>query len=139
MTNLTTHIASAVEIKRQMNDQMTTLYGRLRDPAAFSKEKIDAGKVLERQYAPAIRRIVEATTHDDLVERRDRLNTRLNKGWAYCHLNPADEDAHAAWEAFLVEYTVIVDALNHVGIVAGVMERISRIESFVEGVAHASV
>jgi hypothetical protein len=139
MTNLTTHIASAVEIKRQMNDQMTTLYGRLRDPDAFSKEKTDAGKVLERQYAPALRKIASATTHADLVERRDRLNTRLNKGWAYCSLHPQDEAAHAAWEAFLVEYSVIVDALNHVGIVAGVMERISRIESFVEGVAHASV
>lgn len=131
-SNLTALITDAVSLKRQMNDQTRTLYGRLRDPLVFTKEREITSAVLENQYAPAINKIVAATTHDDLVERRQSLDTRLNKGWTYCHLHPADNDAHALWEGLLVEYEVIGDCLDHIGIVDGVMERIGRIESFVQ-------
>jgi hypothetical protein len=130
-TDLTPLIAQAVALKQQMNAHIITLYGRLTDPDAFTSERDDATKVLTRQYAPAIQKIVDATTPDDLAERHDSLNTRLNKGWTHCHLNPADEAAYDLWEALLLEYSVLGDALNHIEVIAGTEERIGWIESFV--------
>jgi hypothetical protein len=138
-SNLTDTIAAACDLKQQMNDHIDSLYSRLSEPAAFQRAKRDAGKVVAKQYAPAIRAIVDASTYDDLVERRDRLDTSLNKGWAYCYLHPRDREAYRAWEARLVEYMVINDCLDHLSIVTRTMDRIDRIEGFVEGAVHASV
>jgi hypothetical protein len=130
-TNLTDAIAVACELKQQMNDHIDSLYSRLSEPVAFRKEKRDAAKVVAKQYGPAVRAIVDATTYDDLVERRQTLDTSLNKGWAYCHLHPRDREAYRAWEARLVEYMVINDCLDHLNIVNNAMDRIGRIEGFV--------
>jgi hypothetical protein len=131
MTNLSDAISAACELKQQMNDHIDSLYRRLSEPDAFQKEQRNAAKVVAKQYAPAIRAIIDASTYDDLAERRQTLDTSLNKGWAYCHLHPRDREAYRAWEARLVEYMVINDCLDHLSIVTRTMERIDRIEGFV--------
>lgn len=131
MTNLTDLIATACDLKQQMNDHIGGLYGRITQPAAFDKEKADAGKVLMKQYAPRLRDILAACSVEELTERRDKLDRSLNKGWAYCHLHPADTAAYDAWEARLLEYTVLEDALNTHGVITGTLERLEWIEQFV--------
>lgn len=130
-TNLTDAIATACDLKQQMNDHFDLLYRRLAKPYAFDKEARLTVKTANQQYGPALSKIVEATTHADLVERRERLHTTLSKGWVYCSLHPADTDARDAWEARLLEYTVIEDCLSHIGVVNGTLDRIARIEGFV--------
>jgi hypothetical protein len=136
---LTDAIAAACDLKQQMNDHIDSLYSRLSEPAAFQKEKRDAAKVAAKQYAPAIRAIVDAMTYDDLAAHRDRLDTSLNKGWAYCYLHPRDREAYRAWEARLVEYMVINDALDHISIVNSTLDRIDRIEGFVQPLAQGAL
>lgn len=137
--NLTALIATACDLKQQMNDHVAELYKRVTQPVAFDKEKAVTGKVLTRQYGPAIQNIVKATTEDDLVKRRDTLDRRLNKGWAYCHLHPDDTQAHEAWEALLLEYQVLSDCVDHIGIVNGTLDRIAWIESFVHPLEQRSL
>jgi hypothetical protein len=130
-TNLTALIQQACELKAQMNGQMLLLYTRLTEPESFEQQRGIAGKVLARQYAPAIRDIIAATTQDDLLQRRRKIEKRLNGGWDYLDANPAQEDAYAAWEALLLEYSVIQDALDHIGVINGTQDRIDWIAQYV--------
>lgn len=138
-SNLVDAIATACDLKQQMNDHFEGLYRRLTKPYAFEKEARLTVKTANQQYGPALGKIIEATTHADLLERRERLHTSLSKGWVYCSLHPADDEARDAWEARLLEYTVIEDCLSHAGVVNGTLDRIARVESFTEGAVSASV
>lgn len=130
-TNLTTLIQQACELKAQMNGQMLLLYTRLTEPEAFEQQRGIAGKVLARQYAPAIRDIIAATTQDDLLQRCRKIEKRLDKGWAYLDANPAETDKYEAWEALLLEYSILSDCLDHIGVLSGTQDRIDWIAQYV--------
>ena len=126
--SLDTLITDACALKRQVNHDIAGLYRRLSRSDWSVGEAINARKVVARQYGPAINKIVAATTTEALTQRRDTLNARLHKGWNYCHLHPKDDPSFEMWEGLLVEYAVMQDALDHIGIVAQTMERIAGIK-----------
>lgn len=130
-SNLTTLIQQACELKAQMNAQMLLLYTRLTEPEAFNKQQQIADRVLHRQYAPAIQSIIKASSRDDLTERRRKIEKRLDKGWAYLDANPAETDKYEAWEALLLEYSILSDCLDHIGVLSGTQDRIDWIAQYV--------
>ena len=127
MTDLPTLIQTACAIKEQMHAQIGALYARLGTNDWSRVEHEDVARVLKAQYAPAIDAIVAATTPEDLERRRDRLNDRLDAGWDYCDTHAENVEAMHAWVTLLTEYEVINDALNHIGVINGTLDRIDWI------------
>ncbi len=123
-TDITPLITDACALRALLNARLSGLYS---NPSG-SENML---KVLTMQYAPAINKIVAATTKDELAERRMLLDVRLHNGWSYCALHPDDEAAYDLWEAVLVEYMVVDDALNHAEIEAGTRERVYWIREIV--------
>jgi hypothetical protein len=130
--DFTACLANACAIKQQMNDHFDAMHGRITQPSAFDRSARLAGRIATHQYGPAIQALIAATTHDDLVERCVTLDRRLNKGWAWLDLRPAETDAHDAWDALLLEYTVLSDALSHIGATQDILDRIKHIEGMVQ-------
>lgn len=127
MTNTPPSLDDLTELKQRLNSGVAWCQARAGTPKARTGYD-RLMRIMAREYLPGIHAVREQRSREDLVQARDTVLKRLERGWDTDPAPEDDENTNNRAELFsqlLTQYEVFEDILTDDSVIAQTMDRVS--------------